>query len=289
MSEYFISINDLKKRIGTPDCPMILDVRRRAAFEAADTILPTARWRDHTTYDAWAQDIPDDADVVVYCVHAHNVSQCAAAGLRARGINARTLEGGIEGWRQAGGPVIARTVLPERNAAAAQTPTTWVTGLRPQIDVMACAWLIRRFVDREARFLFVEPEQVRPVGDEIGGVTFGIADGAQMGAHGGAPYTFDTLLRQAALNDPSLDAIATIIRASLTAHHAATAEPSSEIAGLAAIWSGVSGLSDGDDHAAVGRGMTVCDALYAWQKQRQPDMQGGPLNRSAPFSERHAS
>ncbi|MGH6718778.1 MAG: rhodanese-like domain-containing protein, partial [Alphaproteobacteria bacterium] len=96
MGGFFISVTELSDRVGTADAPFLFDVRRRPVFDAGDRVVPGARWRDHRETAAWATEVPAGAEVVVYCVHGHNVSQMAAARLGAAGVNARTLEGGIE-------------------------------------------------------------------------------------------------------------------------------------------------------------------------------------------------
>lgn len=83
----------------------LIDVRRAGAYEAAATQLPHAQWRDPAAIATWEQDVPDGADVVVYCVHGHDVSRAAALRLRAAGVEARFLSGGLEGWAAAGLPV----------------------------------------------------------------------------------------------------------------------------------------------------------------------------------------
>ena len=92
--------------------------------------------------------LPAAAQVVVYCVHGHEVSQSAA-----KALGARYLEGGIEAWREAGGELDAKL----RGAA-----TRWVTRERPKIDRIACPWLIRRFADRGAEFLYVPAPEAVP-------------------------------------------------------------------------------------------------------------------------------
>lgn len=86
----------------TPHC---IDVRRASVFEAAPSTLPRARWRDPAAIATWAAELPADEGVVVYCVHGHDVSRAAALRLRAAGIPARFLQGGLEGWVAAGQPV----------------------------------------------------------------------------------------------------------------------------------------------------------------------------------------
>ncbi len=102
-SQNSITADRLDQLIGTPECPVIVDVRRRPAFDESDRTIATAEWRDHERAAEWAADLPDGAAVVVYCVHGHEVSQGAAAALRSAGVDAVFLEGGIEGFIEAGG------------------------------------------------------------------------------------------------------------------------------------------------------------------------------------------
>lgn len=84
----------------------ILDVRRSAVFAQASSTIPGARWCDPAAVSTWAADLPPDQPVMVYCVYGHEVSQAAALRLRAAGIDARYLKGGIDGWVKAGRPVV---------------------------------------------------------------------------------------------------------------------------------------------------------------------------------------
>ncbi len=257
MSDFGLSISSLKTSVGSAHAPIILDVRRHDAFAASQQILPTARWREHTHAAEWARQLPSKAHVVCYCVHGHGVSQAAASMLRSKGINAQFLIGGIEGWIEAGGVTINRQALPHRNE---DQPSRWVTRVRPKIDRIACPWLISRFIDREAQFLFAEPAYVESVAAELGATPFDI-DGVEL-SHVGETCTFDTLLKHFAINDPALAALAAIVRGADTARP----DLAPAAAGLLGISLGISVLSGGDDHAALARGFDVYDALYAWQR-----------------------
>lgn len=83
-----------------------VDVRRAGVFEKASTMLPEASWRDPGQVASWASELPTDREVVVYCVYGHEVGRATAMRLRAAGIRARHLEGGIDGWQAAGHPVV---------------------------------------------------------------------------------------------------------------------------------------------------------------------------------------
>jgi Fe-Mn family superoxide dismutase len=87
---------------------VLLDVRRAGGFEQAETMLPQARWRDPAAVSAWAGELPAQREVVVYCVFGHEVSRATALRLRSAGVNARYLRGGIDSWRTAGRPLVAK-------------------------------------------------------------------------------------------------------------------------------------------------------------------------------------
>ncbi|MBN9369445.1 Fe-Mn family superoxide dismutase [Hydrogenophaga sp.] len=90
----------------------LLDVRRAGVFEQAGTMLPEARWRDPGAVAQWAGELPRDQFVTVYCVYGHEVSRATALRLRAAGVNARFLRGGIAAWTEAGQPVAQKAVQP---------------------------------------------------------------------------------------------------------------------------------------------------------------------------------
>ena len=83
----------------------VLDVRRAGMFEKADALIPGARWQDPAKVEAWARDVPRDKEIVVYCIYGHEVGRSTALRLRAQGVKARFLRGGIDGWQAAGRPL----------------------------------------------------------------------------------------------------------------------------------------------------------------------------------------
>ena len=85
---------------------IVLDVRRAGVFEQAATMLPRARWFDPAEVGQWAAELPRDRELVVYCVYGHEVGRSTALRLRAAGLNARYLRGGIDGWQAAGRIVV---------------------------------------------------------------------------------------------------------------------------------------------------------------------------------------
>jgi Fe-Mn family superoxide dismutase len=86
----------------------VLDVRRAGMFEKAGTVITGASWRDPAAIADWAPDVPRDKEIVVYCVYGHEVGRATALRLRAQGVQARFLRGGIDAWQAAGRPVDAK-------------------------------------------------------------------------------------------------------------------------------------------------------------------------------------
>ncbi|HEX2215271.1 MAG TPA: chromate resistance protein ChrB domain-containing protein, partial [Xanthobacteraceae bacterium] len=142
---------------------------------------------------------------------------------------------------------------------APQRPSLWVTRRRPKIDRIACPWLIRRFLDPQARILFVDPPEVGNVAAETGAVAFDI-DGVAL-SHEGARCSFDTMLRVFGLeSEPTLARVALIVRGADTARP----DLAPEAAGLLAVSLGLSALAGDDDHGLLERGFAIYDALFAW-------------------------
>jgi superoxide dismutase, Fe-Mn family len=84
----------------------LVDVRRAGMFEKAQTMIPNAQWRDPALVGQWAQSVPRDQPVVVYCIYGHEVGRSTAMRLRAAGVQARYLAGGIDAWQTAGLPLV---------------------------------------------------------------------------------------------------------------------------------------------------------------------------------------
>jgi rhodanese-related sulfurtransferase len=253
---YSISPKDLWAAIATLDTPQLVDVRRRDAYEQSPQLLPAALWRDAGKTQAWAVDFERARPIVAACKAGHEMSQTAVAQLRADGFDARVLEGGYEAWARAGLPFVAKVEL---DRLTPKRPGVWVTRRRPKIDRIACPWLIRRFLDPQARVLFVDPTEVVNVARESSGVPFDIKD-VEL-SHDGERCSFDTMLKLFGLeSEPSLAQLALIVRG------ADTARPdfAAEAAGLHAISLGLSALAGGDDHGLLERGFMVYDALFAW-------------------------
>ena len=133
---------------------------------------------------------------VVICHKGLKLSQGVAAHLRHEGVPADTLEGGTWEWCQASLPAVPARNLPLRDS---QGRTVWVTRARPKVDRIACPWLIRRFVDPKAVFLFVSPSEVLAVAEKFGAAPFDIEGERVFWSHRGDRCTFDVMVEELGL------------------------------------------------------------------------------------------
>jgi len=140
----------------------------------------------------------------------------------------------------------------------------WVTRERPKIDRIACPWLIRRFVDNEAEFIYVPREVVLKEAEELPAIPYDIP-GAEY-THYGEECTFDFIVKKHALQDPALRQIALIVRGADTDRF----DLAPQCAGLWAISAGLS-YNYKDDHEMLSIGMRLYDALYSWAKHVQDE------------------
>ena len=138
----------------------------------------------------------------------------------------------------------------------------WITRERPKIDRIACPWLIRRFVDPEAEFIYVPFDQVIPRSQELGAIPFDIPGVAY--THYGDQCTFDYIINKHQLTDPALHTLAVIVRGADTDRHDLAAQASG-------LWAISAGLAHNitDDHVLLEQGMMIYDALYTWAKDLQ--------------------
>jgi len=244
-----ISTEKLARLIGTPSCPAIIDVRPEAT-----QLLPAASRRPAESVREWA-DTLTGRKVVIACVHGQERSAGVAALLRSEGVDAEILEGGFAAWREAGLPVIDAAKLPQADPAGR---TVWVTRARPKVDRIACPWLIRRFVDPAAVFLFVAPTDVAGVAERFGAAPFDV-DGV-FWSHRGEMCTFDTMVEEFGLSSlDALERLAVIVRGADTARP----EIAPQAAGLLAASLGLSRMFS-DDLAQLEAGMLIYDAFYRW-------------------------
>ena len=145
----------------------------------------------------------------------------------------------------------------------------WITRERPKIDRIACPWLIRRFIDPDAEFLYVPASDVLRVAPETGATPYDIP-GVEM-THVGQLCSFDAFLSKHALVEPALQQLATIVRGADTSR----LDLAPQSAGLYAVSLGLSQVFK-DDHEMLRHGMVVYDALYAWCKTCQAETHNWP-------------
>jgi len=241
-----IKAAELGKSLRGSTPPLVIDVRRNERFRESTYLIKGALRRDPATVEEWKASLPRGASVVVYCVHGHEVSQNAA-----KALGAKYLEGGIEAWRETGLDLFKK---PRHSS------TRWVTRERPKIDRIACPWLVRRFVDSGAEFLYVPVAQVSKTAEKETATPYDVAD-VEFG-HAGERCSFDAFIEKFNLRDPALDRLATIVRGADTSR----LDLAPQAPGLLAISQGLS-LNFRDDHEMLEHGMVMYDALYAWCRQ----------------------
>jgi hypothetical protein len=151
----------------------------------------------------------------------------------------------------------------------------WVTRERPKIDRIACPWLIERFIDKKAEFLFVSPDDVARVARETGAVPFDV-EGVEL-SHDGPRCSFDAFIEKYQLRDPALADLARIVRGADTDR----LETEPQCAGLLAISLGLSRLFQ-DDHEQLRHGFVIYDALYVWLREARAERHTWNPQRVAP-------
>ena len=252
-----VGAKELDKALASKEPPLVIDVRRHPAFQASTEMVRGALRRDPELVSTWSKTLPKAATVVVYCVHGHEVSQKAAAALRSEGLAASYLEGGLEeGWKGTNGAV-------DRKPAGGST--RWVTRERPKIDRIACPWLIARFIDPDAEFLYVPAKEVVSVAQQKDAIAYDVS-GVHF-THEGELCSFDAFLTHYRLTDPALQELATIVRGADTAR----LDLAPQAAGLAAISLGLS-RNFTDDPQMLKHGMVMYDALYTWCREGKQEV-----------------
>lgn len=243
-----ITPDKLFRLIGTPSCPAILDVR-----DAQPALIPSSRPLAVGAVEGSAGDIAEAA--IVVCEGGGSRSAGAAALLRSKGVNAEILEGGFSSWQAANLPVVDASRLPPRDS---DSRTRWVTRARPKVDRIACPWLIRRFVDPRAVFLFVAPSEVEGVASDLDGAAFDYE--GVFWSHRGEQCSFDTMVEELGLGGfEALQRLRVIVRGADTGRP----EIAPQAAGLVAASLGLSRMF-ADDLEQLEAGMMIYDAFYRW-------------------------
>ncbi|HMH32083.1 MAG TPA: chromate resistance protein ChrB domain-containing protein [Puia sp.] len=143
----------------------------------------------------------------------------------------------------------------------------WITRERPKIDRIACPWLIKRFIDTEAEFIYVPFEEVNKMAKELNAIPFDVP-GVEF-THYNGQCTFDYFVEKYNLNDPAIHTIAVIVRGADTDRHDIAAQSS----GLWAISAGLA-YNLSDDLELLQQGMLLYDALYSWATHLQKEKHG---------------
>ena len=264
-----IPVEKLARLIGVPQGPALIDVRVDEDFAADPRFIPGVLRRSHTTVSSWAPEFAGRSAVVI-CNQGQKLSEGVAAWLRHAGApSAEVLVGGHVAWAQSGLPLVPEGKLPPRDQ---QRRTVWVTRSRPKIDRIACPWLIRRFVDPEAVFLFVSPAEVQSVSERFNGAPFDI-EGVYW-SHRGEKCTFDVMVEDLGLATAPLLRLATLVRAADTAR----LDLAPEAAGLLAASLGLSRMYL-DDLEQLGAALTLYDAFYRWARDASDETHNWPTNK----------
>lgn len=251
-----ISADKLHRLIGIPNGPAIIDVQTAEDFAADPRLVPGAVRCDFRTVAEWGPAFAGRSAVVV-CQKGQKLSEGVAAWLRHAGVDAESLDGGALGWAAAGYPMVPVAAFPSRDT---QDRTVWVTRARPKVDRIACPWLIRRFVDPDAVFLFVAASEVLGVADRFGATPFDVEGEGVVWSHDGERCTFDVMVDAFGLSGLApMIRLAAIVRGADTGHP----EIAPEAAGLVALSLGLSRMYS-DDLEQLEAGMVIYDALYRW-------------------------
>src|SRR4051812_46218761 len=266
-----ISIDKLNRLIGTPQCPSLIDVQTDDDFAADPRLVPGAVRRPWKDAGDWAGEFAGQSAIVI-CQKGLKLSQGVAAWLRHEGVPADSLDGGALAWAQAGLPMVPEAMLPPRDA---QGRTVWVTRARPKVDRIACPWLIRRFVDPQAVFLFVTPSEVPAVAQRFGAAPFDIEGEDVFWSHRGEKCTFDVMVEELGLGTEPLRRLATIVRGADTARP----DLAPEAPGLLAASLGLSRMYS-DDLAQLEAGMALYDAFYRWCRDATDETHNWPATKS---------
>lgn len=264
-----ITVDRLARLIGRPDSPLLVDVRAEQDILRDPRLVPGSALYRADDVQAWASPLVEQGrPAVVICQSGGKLSEGGAAWLRHSGVAAETLAGGFEAWAAADLPAVPTAAIPPRDAAGR---TVWVTRSRPKIDRIACPWLIRRFVDPEAVFLFVAPREVEAVAERFGATPFDIESEQTFFSHRGELCTFDVMVEAFALATAPLLRLATIIRGADTAR----LDLAPEAPGLLAASLGLSRMY-ADDLQQLEAGLLLYDAFYRWCRDATEETHNWP-------------
>ncbi len=264
-----ITAKQLARLVGTPNAPVLIDLRIDEDYELTPQSLPCAFRHSFKDIEILAPALQNKKAVTI-CHKGKKISQGGAALLRYAGVDAQFLQGGTVAWHEAGLPIVDTNKLSNRDT---QGRSIWITHHRPKIDRIACPWLIRRFVDPSAVFLYVEPAEVNDAAERFNAAPFDI-EGVHY-SHRGEQCTFDTMLDEFGLESPVLHRLATIIRGADTGQH----ELAPQAAGLLAVSLGLSRMYK-DDLAQLDASMALYDGLYRWCRDATDEKHDWPMHQN---------
>jgi len=246
-----IDPTELQNKLFTSTAPIVIDVRKLPAFDQSGRIIPTACWQDYLQTGIWGQGLSEDTEIVLYCVHGHQVSQTAAALLQSTGKKARYLRGGFAAWQTMNGSTVAAQAARKHQLAA------WLTHERPSIDRIACYWLIRRFINPQATVFWVDQQYGKEISQECQALSFAF-DYDSVPLSSADNSSFARLIQQFQITDPVLSQLAGIV-------NAATAEDftrATQASGLACVIAGIVSIYKSGPECSA-QGLQILDALYS--------------------------
>jgi rhodanese-related sulfurtransferase len=262
-----ITIQQFSRLVGLPNSPVVVDVRGDD-YRADPRLVPGSLRRDYQAIASWGPDYRGKS-VVVVCQRGQKLSEGTAAWLRHEGIEAQTLEGGFEAWKKANELLVRTDELPPRDQ---EGRTVWVTRSRPKVDRIACPWLIRRFIDPNAVFLFVLPTEVMAVAERFNATPFDIE--GVFWSHRADTCTIDTMIEEFGLSSRPLLQLAKIVRGADTARPDLTPQSG----GLLAASLGYSRMYR-DDLAQLAAAMGFYDAMYRWCRDATAETHNWPSHK----------
>ena len=206
-----ISSDKLARLIGTANMPALIDVRTDEDFAADPRLIPGAVRRQPRGRRRLGRGIFRRSAIVV-CLRGRSSRRARRPGCGISTSTPKRSKAASRAGRRPSCRWCRRAKLPPRDA---QGRTVWVTRARPKIDRIACPWLIRRFVDPDAVFLFVAPSEVVAVGERFDAAPFDIEN--VFWSHRGELCTFDVMVEEFGLATPAMLRLATMVRAADTA------------------------------------------------------------------------
>lgn len=246
-------------------------MRSEADRAGSSRFIPASIFRVSDNVPAWGSEYTGQA-VAVVCRRGHKLSQGLAAWLRHSGARAEYLEDGFEAWAKAGSLLVQTAPMPARNM---QGQTVWVARALLKIDRIACPWLIRRFIDPYAVFLFVMASEVPSVAERFGATPFDLE--SIFWSHRGEAWTFDVMLDEFGLQSDALLRLAAIVRGADTAK----LEKVPQTAGLLAASLGLSRIYR-DGLGQLDATMGLYDAFYRWVRDTTGETDNWPAAGARP-------